>query len=244
MHRLIEDYLGSLAREMEGIPAARQRELLEDVRGHIEEAWAASPDRSRAALLSILERLGEPEALAAEERERLGTDCAEPQQGPDLLSVAAIVLTALFWPLGVLLAWASPRWSTGDKAVATALPVLGLLLLLTTMMAASVAMTQGSEVASEVQVADQMAEGRPERATQRPPGGILSEAAPHVGGGVAVRFIGVGLALYGLFGAPFTAAIYLALRMRPRPRRGAALVPAVAAAMAAIALVALFLVSA
>ncbi len=39
------------------------------------------------------------------------------------------------------------------------------------------------------------------------------------------------LAFYGLPGAPFTAALYLALRMRPRPRRAAVLVPAITATL-------------
>ncbi len=38
-----------------------------------------------------------------------------------------MVLTVIFWPVGVLLAWLSPRWFARDKVAATALPALGRL---------------------------------------------------------------------------------------------------------------------
>ncbi len=44
---LVERYLRELSRELGDVPASRRRELLEDVRSHIEEGWANSPDRSR-----------------------------------------------------------------------------------------------------------------------------------------------------------------------------------------------------
>ncbi len=53
--------------------------------------------------------------------------------------------------------------------------------------------------------------------------------------------VGFGLSLYGWIVAPFTAAIYLALRMRPRPQRRAVLVPLVAAALVILSLALLLL---
>lgn len=227
---LIEGYLRRLARELEDVPTSQRRELLEDVRGHIEEAWAASPERSRAALLNILERLGEPEALAREERERLGLADLPRQQGPDLLAVAAIVLTALFWPVGILLAWLSPRWYARDKAIATALPVLGLMLLLSTTMVASVSYGSAAVSVSQVQVIDgQQGPEQEEPFAARQP-------APSTSPSPLLQLLGRALALFGLWGAPFTAALYLALRMRPHPRRAALLVPLVTGALVVVAL--------
>ena len=84
--QLIEDYLSRLERALSGVNGGARRELVEDVRGHLEEAWAASSDHSRAALLNILERLGDPETLAAEQRERLGPaeppSCSPSYSGP------------------------------------------------------------------------------------------------------------------------------------------------------------------
>ncbi len=68
---LVEDYLGRLSRGLQDVHTSSRQELMEDVRRHIDEAWAESPDHSRVALLNILDRLGEPEDLIREERERL-----------------------------------------------------------------------------------------------------------------------------------------------------------------------------
>ena len=39
----VERYLKELEDELGEVPASRRRELLEDVRSHIEEAWAERP---------------------------------------------------------------------------------------------------------------------------------------------------------------------------------------------------------
>jgi len=127
-HDLIEGYLKRLARALGDVPREAQRELLEDVRGHIQEAWKAAPEQSREALQSILERLGTPEALAGEERERLHLP-APAEGGSDWMAAITILLAAVVWPVGILLAWLLPRWSRHDKAIATAIPVGGLLLV-------------------------------------------------------------------------------------------------------------------
>jgi hypothetical protein len=45
----------------------------------------------------------------------------------DLLTAVAVTATAIIWPVGLLLAWASRRWRLVDKLVATVLPVAGLV---------------------------------------------------------------------------------------------------------------------
>lgn len=44
----------------------------------------------------------------------------------NVLVLAAVGGTAVLWPVGVLLVWASPRWRLRDKLIATALPLGGL----------------------------------------------------------------------------------------------------------------------
>lgn len=68
---LTEDYLDRLSQSLRDVPTSSRQELVEDVRRHIDEAWAESPDHSRVSLLNILGRLGEPEDLAMEVREPL-----------------------------------------------------------------------------------------------------------------------------------------------------------------------------
>jgi len=46
----------------------------------------------------------------------------------DFLTAVAVGATAVLWPVGVLLAWANPRWRLVDKVVATMLPLAGLIL--------------------------------------------------------------------------------------------------------------------
>lgn len=245
--RLIQDYLDRLARELEGVPTSTRRELMEDVRGHVEEAWLASPERNRAALLSILDRLGPPETLAREERERLGLDEPQTRRGPGLLEVAAIVLTFLgaltpvIWLLGVLLAWLSPRWLTRDKVVATLMPLLGLLIGMS-LMAVGQASYTAAPVMTRVVVQERVPDGSGEqletRMTPSPASGSTSPAAPDRGAQTVLAVVLV----FGVFlGGPFVTALYLALRMRPHPRRAGTVMLAMATALVLCVLVALLL---
>ncbi|MHB1415508.1 MAG: HAAS signaling domain-containing protein [Chloroflexota bacterium] len=214
---LIDDYLNRVNRELVDVPADARRELLEDLRNHIEEAWASASEQNRATLLNILERLGEPEAVAREERERLGLAPEPPERGPDALSIAAIVLMVVFWPIGVILVWLSSRWRTVDKAIATALPVLGVVLMLSLTVAANTVYQGPVRTAEYTVVTNGQGQAQASQPNQSP---------------ARVNDVGVGiaeiLAIYGFIGAPWTAAIYLAARLRTRRNRATALIPAIA----------------
>lgn len=45
----------------------------------------------------------------------------------DVLTMVAVGATAVLWPVGLVLAWANPRWRLIDKLVATLLPLGGLM---------------------------------------------------------------------------------------------------------------------
>ncbi len=203
---LIEGYLGRLGKALDGAPSAARRELLEDVRGHIAEAWAAEPQQDRAALLNILERLGPPEALAREQLERLGVPQAEGRA--DVLAPIAVVLTALFWPIGIVLAWISTRWRTRDKVVATALPILGLAVLLALSVPAYMAFQSAPVVTRQIETL--VDGGSP---------GTVPLVASSSHSNLLISLLGGALSLCGLLGAPLAAAIYLAWRLR-RPVHG------------------------
>ncbi|MDA8218527.1 MAG: hypothetical protein M0Z94_13010 [Dehalococcoidales bacterium] len=220
--RLIDDYQNRVNRELVDVPGGARRELLEDLRNHIEEAWASAPEKNRATLLNIFDRLGEPENVAREERERLGLAEQPPERGPDALAIAAIVLMVVFWPIGVILVWLSSRWRTVDKAIATALPVLGLVLLI------SLTAVANTSYQGTVHVAEQpVVTGGEEQAPA---------SQPAQGNGVGI-VIGEILAMYGFIGAPWTAAIYLAARLRARRGRAAALIPAIAVMLVFVGLI-------
>jgi uncharacterized membrane protein len=220
--RLIDRYLARLDRELADVPREARRELVEDVRGHIEEAWVASPERDQVALERILERLGTPEALAREERERLGLGAPSVAQGLGFMGWAAIVLTALLVPVGLILAWLSSHWRTRDKAIATAIVLAGLALVAATSFPSRAAYMR---TAVTVQVAEAIP--APAAAGQAP----VSTAEVNSG-----ALAPVALVLVGLWGAPLLAAAYLALRARTAVRRPLALLPVALAALAFLAL--------
>ncbi len=222
--QLVGAYLKRLQQELGDIPNDARRELLDDVREHIEEAWEASAQRDRTALEGILARLGEPQDLAQEHRARLGLP--EPaQQRPGPLAIAAVVLTALFWPLGLLLAWISGCWRTRHKAIATAIPVLGLLLGLAVAFPSYTAYLHAPVVVHEAVV------DAPAPAHEVPEASY--EPAPRVGW---LEAGGIILAAYAYLGAPLTAAVYLALQLRPRTQGLLALAPVAAVTLLVAAL--------
>ena len=124
--QLISGYLARLKEETAGLPQANRRELLADVSSHVEEARRQLTDETDADILNILDRLGEPSAVAADAAERFGISRAPAVQPevirPGIVEIGALVLTPLLWPIGVLLLWASPAWNTRDKLIGTLVP--------------------------------------------------------------------------------------------------------------------------
>lgn len=145
---IVEGYLARLELALTGSDPARRAELLEDVRAHIAEARAALTEETDAALLAILDRLGDPAAVAdglAEDAPPHETrDSRHPAPSAShwgLLEAGALLLTFFVWPVGVLLAWLSRSWDRQEKVVATIIggaafvigfplfaPVVGLVL--------------------------------------------------------------------------------------------------------------------
>jgi len=68
LDQLAANYLAAVDRALEGVPENHRRELLDDLSGHIAAERAALDEPSEAALRAILDRLGDPAALAAEAR--------------------------------------------------------------------------------------------------------------------------------------------------------------------------------
>lgn len=127
----VEDYLDRLDRELADLPAVRRRELVDEIRGHIAEALASTPDPSEADVRNVLDRLGDPSDIAAEARERFEVQRVAPAwwewAAVALLPFGGLLIAVvgfwgvLGWVIGAILLLASPIWSRRDK-------VLGLLL--------------------------------------------------------------------------------------------------------------------
>jgi uncharacterized membrane protein len=76
LDRIVEDYLAVLARASEGLPPGRREELISDLREHIAVARAEMQTPTEAAVRTVLDRLGDPVAIAEEAR------LAEPLTSP------------------------------------------------------------------------------------------------------------------------------------------------------------------
>ncbi|MFI7151534.1 HAAS signaling domain-containing protein [Nonomuraea sp. NPDC050022] len=66
LDRLVEDYLAEVAYATAGLSAARREDLLADLREHITVARADLDPPTQAGIRTILDRLGDPAAIAEE----------------------------------------------------------------------------------------------------------------------------------------------------------------------------------
>jgi hypothetical protein len=68
LDRLVDDYLGAVSYACADLDPQRRDELIEELREHISAARGALYEQTEAAVRTILDRLGEPAAIAAEAR--------------------------------------------------------------------------------------------------------------------------------------------------------------------------------
>jgi hypothetical protein len=130
---IIERYLQELDEVLRDLPKARRREVVEEVASHIEDARAELASQGEAEMRNVLERLGTPEEIAAEARERFGVQ----QRDGSAREVAAILLLlfggfvfVIGWFVGLVLLWASRVWTIPDKLIGTLIVPGGFALTL------------------------------------------------------------------------------------------------------------------
>ncbi len=150
---LVREYIGRLEAAAWPLAEDRRRELVGEVREHIDTALSEAGRRDDVTVHNVLERLGRPEEIVASEVEPLpsrprwdGTGAPGPVATAPawgvvevaavlLLTFGAILLPLVGPALGLGLVWVSTRWTTREKLIATTivvvifmLPVLGLLM--------------------------------------------------------------------------------------------------------------------
>jgi hypothetical protein len=139
---LIEEYIDRLETATRTLPSARRAELLAEIKEHIKITLSQSQDQGEATVRSILDRLGAPEDIAREAGAGLPPESPAHTEttGPPrvgafelvtviLLLIGGIVVPVLGWIVGVVLLWASARWTTRDKMIGTLVLPGGLAVL-------------------------------------------------------------------------------------------------------------------
>lgn len=136
---LVRHYLDALDRALSGLPDVQRWEIVDGVTEHIRTSRAElADDGTEAEVRTILDRLGDPELIAAGAREEADERVAPPPRNRDLrdtIAVLLLTLGALLLPLlgplvGLLFVAGSPRWRWERKLQAVVVP-LGLLTAFT-----------------------------------------------------------------------------------------------------------------
>jgi hypothetical protein len=104
--RDVGEYLRRLQHLMSDISDERRDEILSEIEEHINERLSEVPDAGNAELRNVLERLGDPEDIAADARERFGVKTPAPQKMSKgtkrIIVIAAAVLIGIPLVLVVL----------------------------------------------------------------------------------------------------------------------------------------------
>jgi HAAS len=143
---LVSGYLRRLRRASRRLPSPVRRELMEEIAGHIAEARAAAGESAgddSAALRTALEQLGDPRDIA---RAAAGSARADRPGPPEIAAVALLLgggllglavgaifsagalAAIIFWLVGAVMLWSSPRWRLPDKLLGSVVWPGGLAL--------------------------------------------------------------------------------------------------------------------
>ena len=126
--KLVRRYLAQLDAALQGVDASRREEILAEVHEHIEEGRDGLDTDDAASVRTLLDRVGDPIAIAAE------AGAPPPGAGrwdawAPWLIIFGFIASGLGWIAGVLILWTSPTWSQRDKLIATFVPLAGLVAL-------------------------------------------------------------------------------------------------------------------
>lgn len=131
---LVARYLAQLQTALRDLPPGRREELLDEVSEHIAAARAElGPQPTEAQIRTLLERVGDPAAIAAE-ASPAQVDGSVPSPGWRevatliLLPIGGIIVPLLGWFVGVALLWTSEHWSVRSKLIGTLVVPGGLAL--------------------------------------------------------------------------------------------------------------------
>lgn len=126
--KLVRRYLAQLDAALQGVDASRREEILAEVHGHIEQGRTGLDPDDAASVRTLLDRVGDPAAIAAEAGAPPPGSRRWDAWAPWLI-IFGFIASGLGWIAGVLILWTSPTWSRRDKLIATFVPPAGLVAL-------------------------------------------------------------------------------------------------------------------
>lgn len=132
--RIVEDYLARLDAALATASPDRRSEILEEIAQHIAEARAELPVDDEVALRNALDRIGEPEEIAADAGDPPAPAPAAARGRHETIAIVLLLVGGFAWGvgwlIGVVLLWLSNVWTTRDKLIGTFVVPGGLSLAL------------------------------------------------------------------------------------------------------------------
>jgi hypothetical protein len=129
--KLVDRYLADLDHAMGRLSPSKRHQIVEEISGHISDGRASLDTDDEVSVRALLDRVGDPEDIAAE-----AGAASMPSRRGDAWVVWLLLLggfaAGIGWFVGVALLWSSPTWRTRDKLLGTFVPpggLLGLFLL-------------------------------------------------------------------------------------------------------------------
>jgi hypothetical protein len=126
--KLVRRYLAQLDAALRDVDASRRNEILTEVHGHIEEGRTGLDPDDTASVRTLLDKVGDPAAIAAEAGAPPPGSRRWDAWAPWLI-IFGPVASGLGWIAGMLILWTSPTWSRRDQLIATFVPLAGLVAL-------------------------------------------------------------------------------------------------------------------
>ena len=126
--KLVRRYLAQLDAALRDVDASRREEILAEVHGHIEEGRTELDPGDAASVRTLLYKVGDPAAIAAEAGAPPPGSRRWDAWAPWLI-IFGPVASGLGWIAGMLILWTSPTWSRRDQLIATIVPLAGLVAL-------------------------------------------------------------------------------------------------------------------
>jgi hypothetical protein len=126
--KLVQRYLAQLDAALQGVDASRREEILAEVHEHIEQGRDGLDTDGAADVRTLLARVGDPAAIAAEAGAP-SPDSRRWDAWAPWLIIFGPIASGLGWIAGIAILWTSPTWSQRDKLIATVVSPAGLVAL-------------------------------------------------------------------------------------------------------------------